>query len=219
MSTTIVRKTIRHAAPLRKHTPRAARAVPPLVNGDALSADEFLRRYEAMPEIKKAELIDGIVYVMASPVNAVKHGDPDNLLQGVFFNYSFATPGVRASTNATARLGPKNTPQPDLSMRYLPERSGREQYDKKGYLNYRPELVVEIAASSVAIDAHKKRDAYLAAGIPEYILWCTVDNIFRWWFLKDGAYHPIPIDADGIMRSRVFPGLWLDPENAACRRP
>lgn len=40
--------------------------VPPLENGDNLTVAEFERRYEAMPELKKAELINGIVYIPSS---------------------------------------------------------------------------------------------------------------------------------------------------------
>lgn len=47
-------------------TPRSA--IPPLENGDGLSRAEFERRYDAMPELKKAELLEGIVY-MAAPVS------------------------------------------------------------------------------------------------------------------------------------------------------
>ena len=46
----------------------------PLENGDRLSRLEFERRYQAMPELKKAELIEGRVY-MASPVRII-HGQP-----------------------------------------------------------------------------------------------------------------------------------------------
>ena len=36
--------------------------VPPLVAGDRLTRDEFLRRWAAHPEIKIAELLGGLVY-------------------------------------------------------------------------------------------------------------------------------------------------------------
>jgi hypothetical protein len=48
--------------------PPARRAkIPPLENGDRLTRAEFERRYDAMPNLKKAELIKGIVY-LGSPV-------------------------------------------------------------------------------------------------------------------------------------------------------
>ena len=39
----------------------------PLEHGDHLTREEFERRYEAMPHVRKAELIEGVVY-MPSPV-------------------------------------------------------------------------------------------------------------------------------------------------------
>src|SRR5205809_2233628 len=129
--------------PLRKSQ---ARGAPVLENGDRLTASEFLRRYEAMPEIKKAELINGIVY-MGSPVRADQHAEPDNLIQGWLFNYSVATPGLKAGTNATILLGPDDAPQPDACLRIVPEYGGQSKLDGKGYLQGGPELVVEIAAS------------------------------------------------------------------------
>src|SRR5436190_15054157 len=103
---------------------RSGRSTPPLQSGDHLSAREFLRRYEAMPEVKKAELIDGIVY-MGSPVRADQHAEPDNLIQGWLFNYSVATLGLKAGTNATLRLGPDDAPQPDAFLRIIPEYGGQ----------------------------------------------------------------------------------------------
>ena len=184
--------------------------VPPLANGDELDADEFLRRYSAMPDIKKAELIDGVVYFMASPVRVHEHGDPDSLMQTWVGYYSVSTPGIRASTNATARLGAKRVPQPDASLRYLPERGGKTKVGKDGYLVGAPELVFEISASSVSIDVNKKLHDYLKAGVQEYVAWLTEESVLKWWFLKNGEYHLLPADKDGIFHSRVFPGLWLD---------
>src|ERR1051326_8597374 len=117
-----------------------------LENGAHLSAAEFLRRYEAMPEIKKAELINGIVY-MGSPVRHDQHGKPDSLLQGWLCTYAIATPGVESGTNSTTRLGPDDVPQPDGLLRILPEAGGQARVDTKGYLQGAPELVAEVAAS------------------------------------------------------------------------
>src|SRR3954471_22097944 len=182
---------------------------PPLENGEHLDADEFLRRYEAMPEIKKAELIQGRVY-MAFPVSIEHHGRPENILQGWVALYSSATPGVEGATNSTVRLGPRNVPQPDILLQLLPEYGGQSTVDEKGYCAGPPEMAVEIAASSSSIDAHEKRDSYLQSGIQEYLLWRTLGNAVDWWFLEGGQYVPLKPDAAGILRGKVFPGLWLD---------
>lgn len=192
-------------APERPH----ALDLPPLENGEHLEAAEFLRRYEAMPEVKKAELIRGTVF-MGSPVRADQHGLPDNILQGWTSVYCARTPGVEAASNTTVRLGPRDVPQPDIALFRLASHGGQSRIDGAGYILGAPELVVEVAASSSAIDAHEKRDVYAEAGVREYLLWRTRDGEIDWWHLEGSGYQPLAADAAGIVRSRVFPGLWLD---------
>lgn len=184
--------------------------IPPLENGDQLSAAEFLRRYEAMPDQRKAELVLGKVY-MASPVYIEQHGDPDNLAQTWLGVYAAGTAGVKASTNSTVRLGPDDAPQPDAMLRILPEFGGRSRVEGKILIGA-PELVFEIAASSASIDARDKKTSYLRAGVREYVLWRTLDGQIDWWMLDDDEFRPVEPDEHGILRSRVFPGLWLDRE-------
>jgi Uma2 family endonuclease len=194
------------AVPVRPAS--APRAISPLENGLHLSAAEFLRRYEAMPEIKKAELINGIVY-MGSPVRYDQHGEPDNLIQTWLGVYRLATPGVEAAGNTTSRLGPDDVPQPDGLLRILPECGGQSRVDPNGYLQGGPELVVEVAASSASLDAREKLASYRRAGVREYIVWRTEDEALDWWVLEEDEYRPLPPGADGLLRSRIFPGLWL----------
>jgi Uma2 family endonuclease len=183
--------------------------VQPLENGAHLSAFEFLRRYDAMPEIKKAELVNGIVY-MASPIRLDQHGEPDGLMQTWLGTYALSTFGVKHATNSTTRLGPDDVPQPDGLLRILPECGGQARLDSKGYLQGPPELVVEIAASTTSIDAREKLVSYRRAGVREYILWRTIDEALDWWILENDEYRPLPAGTDKLLRSRVFPGLWLD---------
>lgn len=185
------------------------RYIPPLENGDHLGASEFLRRYEQMPEVRKAELIDGVVY-MASPVTIDKHAEPDGLIQGWLCVYAAATPGVKHATNATVYLSVDDVVQPDGLLRLLPERGGQARLNAKGYLQGPPELVVEVAASTASIDARNKLHSYRRAGVREYVLWRTDDAALDWWVLDEDEYKTLPADADGIFRCRVFPGLWLD---------
>jgi len=196
-------------APMPDRRPQARRRLPLLQNGDHLSAREFLRRYEAMPEVKKAELIDGIVY-MGSPVRIDQHGEPDAFMQGWLCNYSVATPGVKHATNSTTRLGPDDVPQPDGLLRITAEYGGQARVDAKGYLDGAPELVVEVAASSVSLDVREKLASYRRAGVREYIVWRTEDEAVDWWALEEDEFRPLPAEADGTLRSRVFPGLWLE---------
>jgi Uma2 family endonuclease len=162
-----------------------------------------------MPEVKKAELINGVVYT-GSAIRFDQHGEPDGLIQGWLCNYSIATPGVKHATNSTTRLGPDDVPQPDGLLCLTSECGGQVRVDAKGYLEGAPELVVEVAASTVSIDGRDKLVAYRRAGVREYILWRTEDECVDWWVLAEDEYQPLPMEADGILRSRVFPGLWLD---------
>jgi Uma2 family endonuclease len=184
-------------------------SVSPLENGAHLGASEFLRRFEAMPEVKKAELINGIVY-MGSPVRLDQHGEPDGLVQTWLGTYAVATKGVGHATNTSVRLGPDDVPQPDGLLRLVPECGGASRLDEKGYLQGAPELVVEVAASSASLDAREKVASYRRAGVKEYVIWRTEDGEIDWWILEEDEYRRLPTGEDGVLRSRVFPGLWLD---------
>jgi Uma2 family endonuclease len=194
-----------HAAPLR-----ARGRIPPLENGATLTADEFMRRYKETPEDYKAELIDGVVYIMLSLVSAEWHGIPDGFIQGWIANYAMETPGVQCMPNSTIRLGPKNIPQPDGMLRLTPEYGGKTHIDKDGALGGPVEFAAEVAYSTASIDLGKKLEAYQGSGVAEYLVWRTEENLIDWWRLENGAYLPIEPDKDGIFRSHIFPGLWLD---------
>lgn len=180
--------------------------VPHLFAGDKLTRAEFLRRWRAHPEIKRAELIGGIVY-MPSPVT-VEHGDIEGKVGGWLQHYAAYTPGTASGHNTTSFLG-EDTPQPDLNLRLLPEFGGGS-WVEDNYLRGTPEFLVEICRSSAAYDLHVKLDLYQAAGVPEYLAVVLFEKEIRWHVLVNGTYQLLPVDADGNWRSRVFPGLWLD---------
>lgn len=183
----------------------------PLENGDALHARAFLRRYEAMPRVKKAELIEGIVY-MGSPVRII-HSKPDNLIQTWLGTYAVHTPGTECLTNATVHLDADNVYQPDALLRLLPERGGQTSVNADGYLLGPPELIVEVAASSASIDLRDKLRVYRRCGVKEYLVWRVVERRFDWLSLQGDDYQPLAPDASGILRSQVFPGLDLPGES------
>jgi Uma2 family endonuclease len=153
---------------------------------------------------------------MGSPVRTDQHGEPDALIHGFLFTYSAGLRSVRHSANSTVRLGADDVPQPDAFLRILPEYGGRSRLDEKGYIQGPPELVAEIAASSANLDARQKRESYRRCEIPEYLLWRTEDRQINWWYLHEDEYVPLP-QSDGVLRSRVFPGLWLDVRAALAR--
>lgn len=191
------------------NTTTAAR-IPPLQDGDRLTRAEFERRYEAMPHVKKAELIEGVVH-RPSPVNFVNHGEPH---AGIIFwlgSYRAHTPGVRLGDNSTVRLDMDNEPQPDVLMMIEQERGGRGVIDADGYIEGGPELVAEVAASSASIDLHAKFRAYRRNRVQEYLVWRVLDEAIDWFVLRRGRYVLLKPDAAGVVRSTAFPGLWLDP--------
>jgi Uma2 family endonuclease len=191
---------------LRPLTP----AIPPLEQGDRLTRAEFERRYEAMPYLKKAELIEGVVH-MPSPGRAKRHGSPHADLIWWLGNYRMFTPGVRVCDNSTVRLDLDNEPQPDALMMLEAAYGGQARIDKDDYVEGGPELAAEVAASSVSIDLYDKLRAYQRNGVREYIVWRVEDEVIDWFLLRKGRYAPLKPSGDGICRSKVFPGLWLDP--------
>ncbi|MFL5803086.1 MAG: Uma2 family endonuclease [Roseiflexaceae bacterium] len=200
-------------------TPRSAGAendlpqpngVPPLQSGDHLSRAEFERRYHAHPEVKKAELIEGVVYV-ALPVRHTQHGHPHFNIIGWLSFYCAFTPGVSGGDNSTTLLDLENEPQPDVLLRLDPALGGKTQVTPDGYLEGPPELIVEIAASSVSYDLHEKQRAYARNGVPEYLAIQVYEQRVDWFALHDGVYEPLAADERGIIHSEVFPGLWLQP--------
>ena len=182
--------------------------LPPLESGDRLTRHEFERRYTAMPQIKKAELIEGVAYV-ASPVRIKNHGRPHAQVMAWLTAYWVATPGVDLADNATVRLDADNEPQPDVLLRIEPEVGGNSRISDDDYVEGAPELIAEIAASSASYDLKDKLNAYRRNGVQEYIVWQIYENRLDWFKLEEGRYISLEPDADGVIRSAVFPGLWL----------
>jgi Uma2 family endonuclease len=185
--------------------------VPPLENGDRLSRLEFERRYSAMPEIKKAELIKGTVY-MASPLRFEPHAEPHADLMGWLWTYKIATPGVRLGDNPTIRIDQANEPQPDATLRLDEKLGGQSYLGPEGYVEGAPEFIAEVSASTASIDLGDKLNMYRRSGVKEYLVWQVFDEKINWFRLQDQAYVSLDIDQAGIARSQIFPGLWLDQE-------
>lgn len=190
-----------------RHLP--AGVAPLLEAGDRLSRDEFESRYERMPQLKKVELIEGIVY-MPSPVRVQHHAIPHLRLATWLGVYAAETPGVDCADNSTVRLDLDNEPQPDLVLLKHASAGGQARISADDYIEGAPELVVEIAGSSRAYDLHQKKGAYRRNGVREYLAWVTGEQRLIWWELRGADYQEIAPTSDGLLRSGVFPGLWLD---------
>jgi Uma2 family endonuclease len=181
-----------------------------LESGDLLTRDEFHRRYLTRPDIKKAELVEGIVYV-GGRVRAREHGEPNAAVAGWLGFYAAYAPEVQCGLHATVILDERNEVQPDvLAWRPAP---GAPRLTDDGYLKGPPQLIVEVAASSVSYDLHQKKEAYRRNGVQESVVWRVQDEAIDWFRLHDGQYVAIQPDADGLIESEQFPGLRLHVEN------
>lgn len=185
-------------------------SIPPLQNGDRLTREEFERRYDAMPDLKKAELLEGIVY-MPSPVSHEGHSRPHFDAITWLGTYRAATPGIHGGDNGTLRLDMENEPQPDCFLLIRPSHGGQARIDQDDYVEGAPELVMEIAASSASYDTHVKKRVYQRKQVKEYLIWRVYDRSIDRFMLADGQYLPLALSPDGIYRSKILPGLWLDP--------
>ena len=182
---------------------------PPLEAGDRLTRAEFERRYEAMPHLKKAELIEGVVYMPAA-VRYRGHGRPHSWMVTWLGHYESETLGVFGADNTSVRLDLDNEPQPDGVLFIEPRCGGQVAISDDDYIEGSPELAVEVASSSVSYDLGDKLNAYRRNGIQEYLVWRVLDGEFDWFELREGRYEKLEADAQGVLRSNVFPGLWLD---------
>ncbi|MGB0562360.1 MAG: Uma2 family endonuclease [Spirulinaceae cyanobacterium] len=185
----------------------AVSTIPRLENGDRLTQVEFERRYHAMPQLKKAELINGIVY-MGSPLRINQHGEPHAFILSWLGLYLASHNDLQLGDNCIVRLDPDNEPQPDVLLR---KRSGgTSTISADGYVAGPPELIVEIAASTVSLDMHHKRELYCRTGVQEYLVWRVEDGAIDWFELVKGQYQRLQPNSVGLLCSKVFPGLKLD---------
>ena len=182
-------------------------ASPPLVAGQRLDSVTFHERYERMPPNTRAELIGGVVY-MPSPLS-LAHGDVNapivtwlSITKGgrpASGRRSIRRPGwtTWGSRNPTARSG--SSPNAAAGRRPIASISLGP-----------PELVVEIARSSRAIDLGPKLQDYQRTGVLEYLVVALEPDEVFWFERNDDLFTRVEPDADGVFRSEVFPGLWLD---------
>jgi len=203
-----------------------AKAVPPLRDGDCLDTNEFLRRYQAMPEGFRAELLAGVVYVnrwfetnekgvrvLMSPISTAGHAEEQFSFAEVFGAYKRATPGVRGAGPTTLVLADtESCPEPDGIFYIEADFGGQTTIGPKGYLHGPPELVLEIANTSGNRDLGVKFDQYERAGVQEYVVWLTQSRTIQWFQRnRAGRFVPLKPRSDGVVCSQVFPGLWIDP--------
>jgi Uma2 family endonuclease len=181
--------------------------IPPLIEGQRLTRKEFLRRWEAMRDVKFAELIGGVVH-MPSPLSR-GHAVPDLRVACWLGHFVAFTPGCEAGSNCTWLMR-EDSPQPDIYLRILPEHGGQST-NAGPYPEGAPEFLAETCLSSASYDLREKLDLYQTAGVREYLAVLCNEGSVQWRRLREGRFHIVPPDADGLLRSSSFPGLWLDP--------
>jgi Uma2 family endonuclease len=182
--------------------------IPPLENGDRLNRFEFEKRSRMMPEQKKIELINGVVY-MAAALRYKGHGLPHSYIMGWLAHYVASTPGVELADNATVRLDLDNQPQPDALLRIKSELGGQSRISNDDYIEGAPELIVEIAGSTASYDLYDKLQVYRRHGVREYIVWQVYDQKIDWFYLQEGKYLKLEPDSSGLIESQIFQGLVL----------
>ncbi|WP_373539377.1 Uma2 family endonuclease [Chamaesiphon sp.] len=143
---------------------------------------------------------------MTSPLRVRSHAQPHSQIMTWLGLYQANVPSLIVGIEPTVRLDLDNEPQPDAVM-FIPGRGASITEDD--YIAGAPELVVEIAASTVSIDLHDKKAAYRRNGVQEYIVWRTLEREIDWFSLQDGEYIRLKLDDKGVIKSQIFPGLWL----------
>ena len=187
-------------------------AVPPLEPGDHLSRDEFERRYEAMPDLTRAELLEGVVYMPAA-TRAHYHSRPHQMIAGLLLVYDANTPGTVSFDAPSVRMDLDNMPQPDQVLVVLPECGGQSKVSADDYIEDAPELAWEISASSASYDLNVKLRVYRRNGVKEYVVWRVLDEAVDWFVLRGSDYVRQLPGSDGLLKSEQFPGLWVNPEH------
>ena len=191
--------TVEHAQP---------KTLPPLMNGQHLDQPTFHERYEAMPDGTWAELVGGRVY-MPSPLRN-EHGEHDDHVAFWVVRYKRSAKGLRSGKNSTVILGRFGETQPDGHLR-IPEEFGGQTHIELGYIVGAPELVIEIARSSRSYDLNEKKSEYDEAGVKEYVVVELDPDRVHWFIRRGDHFEDLSPGTDGIYRSEVFPGLWLNP--------
>lgn len=195
-------------------TPSLARkrgkgAIPPLENGDRLTRVEFERRWDAMPDLKRAELIEGVVH-LPGPVRHTIHGEPCADLLGWLGHYHAFTAGTEAAAHSSVRLDDLNELQPDGLLLIEPNCGGQTRINLDDILEGGPEVAAEVATTEASIEFHAKMEVYRRHGVREYLVWRVLDEAVDWFVLRGGRFERLIPSSDGLYRSTVFPGLWLD---------
>ena len=185
------------------------RASAPLVDGDCLSAREFLKRYLPCRGTVKAELIGGLV-AMETGSETASMDLSTSMIRSCLRSYAIQTPGTQMDSDAVVVLGWDTVPQPSLVLRVLPDYGGRSRMSTTKVIEQAPELMVDFATNEGAFDQRGKLRAFRANGVGEYLVWWSDSRTLDWYTLERGEYTLVLPDFNGVLASPSFPGLRLN---------
>jgi len=183
----------------------------PFENGDEMDQPTFHRLYKIMPRNFRAELIGGVVYYKMP--TKYQHGKPHPMLVLWLGTYAYDTPGCGFRTTTTSVLDPMSEPEPDVMLYVCREFGGSVYVDEEDFVTGVPNFITEVANSSLAIDLDRKKVDYQRAGVQEYLFILAKEQRLVWFELLDGLYVEKQTDVDGVLKSTIFPGLWLSPDS------
>jgi hypothetical protein len=170
-----------------------------------------------MPPKTRAELIGGVVHLHAPGPRS--QGDLEGRIIAWIKHYQWATRGVQASWHVSVLLDDQAEPEPAAVLRILPT-CGGQTHNAGTYIAGAPELVVEVASATTrATDLGPKHQDYQRAGVLEYLVVARGPDEVSWSIHRDGQFVPLPPGPDGVFRSEVFPGLWLDTQAVFAAEP
>ncbi len=186
---------------------------PLLYAGQRLDRESFYRRIaqweRAGKKVQGIERLEGVVYMPAA-IRRREHGIPHAMIITWLGTYAARTPGLEAVGPATTRIDDDNDPEGDAILLIRSDHGGQSMTDEQGYIVGAPELIVEVSASTSERDLQTKLEIYRRNGVREYLVWETIAEEFHWFYWDQGDYRRMNAEANGTLRSRVFPGLWLD---------
>lgn len=161
--------------------------------------------YAALPDDgKRYEIVSGVLFLSPSP------SIPHQRVVGRFFRYlshyvEDAGLGIVLEAPTDVELSPKNVFQPDV---FVILNAGLKKV-KESHVVGAPDLVVEVASPSTAIDdRNRKYHIYAQAGIPEYWIADPATKTVEVLILEGGEYQSLGIfRGKATIPSKVVPTM------------
>jgi hypothetical protein len=182
---------------------------PPLADGQLVSLEEFEQRFDATPDLKHAELLDGVAYLRHD--GRAFAGSCRAALIGWLGVYSASTRFLLPGAHGHVALDDRNELQPDAILAVRPEAGGTVVLDATGVVRSAPDFAADVFTTTNATLLPKRIAAHERGGTLEYLVWYAEHKCVDWLVRERGEFVAMnPDPADGLLKSVAFPGLWLD---------